>query len=86
MRTDNPVWEQGFNFLVPNPESDTLHLTIMDNKTGNDLGCVTYNIRNLGGQEKLGVDRQPFGLLKSGPESKIVLAMYLRVMFFLILV
>lgn len=79
MRTDNPVWEQGFNFLVANPESDTLRLTVLDNKTGNELGCLTYNVRNLGGQERLAVDRQPFGLMKSGPESKITLAMYLRV-------
>lgn len=27
-RTDSPVFEQGFTFLVSNPETDTLHIKV----------------------------------------------------------
>jgi hypothetical protein len=27
-RTGDPVWEQGFTFLVNNPDSDTLHVKV----------------------------------------------------------
>jgi hypothetical protein len=28
LKTGDPVWEQGFTFLVNNPESDTLHVKV----------------------------------------------------------
>lgn len=79
MRTSDPVWEQGFTFLVANPESDTLYLTIMDQKTGQELGTLVYNLTALADKKSLEVTQQPFALAKSGPDSKIILSMHLRV-------
>ncbi|XP_044268241.1 extended synaptotagmin-2 isoform X2 [Tribolium madens] len=79
-RTIHPVWEQGFSFLVANPESDTLYLTITDRKTTNELGHVTYNIGNLAKKTKMEIYKEPFSLLKSGPESKVIWSMHLRVL------
>lgn len=80
MRTDSPVWEQGFTFLVPNPENDTLQLKLMDQKTGNEIGKFTYIINHLMAKKNLEILNQPFQLEKSGPESKIVMALSLRVL------
>ncbi|XP_049822259.1 extended synaptotagmin-2 [Aethina tumida] len=80
MRTIHPVWEQGFTFLVPNPESHSLYLSIMDQKTNTEIGQLTYKISSLSTKENLEVKKEPFALLKSGPESKIVWSMHLRIL------
>lgn len=78
MRTGDPVWEQGFTFLVSNPESDTLYIHILDQKTGQELGTLIYNLSALADKKSLEITKQPFSLAKSGPESKIVLSMRLK--------
>lgn len=80
MRTDSPVWEQGFTFLVGNPDNDTLQLKIVDQKTSNELGKFTYILSHLMEKKNLEVITQPFQLQKSGPESKILMALSLRVL------
>lgn len=47
MRTDSPVWEQGFTFLVGNPDNDTLQLKLYDQKTNNEIGKFTFILSNL---------------------------------------
>lgn len=79
MRTGDPVWEQGFTFLVANPESDTLYVHVMDQKTGQELGTLIYNLSALADKKSLEITKQPFALAKSGPESKIILSMRLKV-------
>lgn len=79
MRTCDPVWEQGFLFLVANPESDTLYVTFVDQKTGQELGSLAYNVSALADKKGLKISSQPFPLAKSGPESKIVISMRLKV-------
>ncbi|XP_058821865.1 extended synaptotagmin-2 isoform X2 [Topomyia yanbarensis] len=80
MRTDAPVWEQGFTFLVNNPDNDTLQLKIVDQKTGNSLGTLTYILSALMAKPNLELMSQPFQLLKSGPESKILMSLSLRIL------
>lgn len=80
MRTDSPVWEQGYTFLVANPENDTLQLKVMDQKTQNEIGKFTYIIAHLMDKKNMEVISQPFQLQKSGPESKVVMALSLRVL------
>lgn len=80
MRTDSPVWEQGYTFLVANPENDTLQLKIIDQKTQNEIGKYTYIIAHLMEKKNMELVSQPFQLQKSGPESKIVMALSLRVL------
>lgn len=72
--------EQGFTFLVPNPENDTLQLKVMDQKTGNEIGKYTYIIGHLMEKKDMEIISQPFQLEKSGPESKIIMALSLRVL------
>ncbi|XP_058455221.1 extended synaptotagmin-2 isoform X2 [Malaya genurostris] len=80
MRTDAPVWEQGFTFLVNNPDNDTLQLKIVDQKTGSSLGTLTYILSALLGKPNMELMSQPFQLLKSGPESKILMSLSLRIL------
>ncbi|XP_049278845.1 extended synaptotagmin-2 isoform X1 [Anopheles funestus] len=80
MRTDAPVWEQGFTFLVGNPDNDTLQLKVIDQKTGNTIGSLTYILSALMEKKNLEIMSQPFQLQKSGPESKIVMSLSLRVL------
>lgn len=80
MRTDSPVWEQGYTFLVANPENDTLQLKVMDQKTQNEIGKFTYIIAHLMEKKNMELVSQPFQLQKSGPESKIVMAISLRIL------
>lgn len=78
-RTDCPVYEQGYTFLVNNPEVDTMHVKVLDNKTGKDIGELVYNVSQLLEKPDMAVDNQPFQLKRSGGDSKILLSMQLKV-------
>ncbi|KAL1497143.1 hypothetical protein ABEB36_008149 [Hypothenemus hampei] len=80
MRSIHPVWEQGFTFLVANPENDTFYLTILDKKTNSEIGQFNFKIKSLSDKSNLQIIKEPFSLFKSGPESKIVLSMHLRIL------
>lgn len=79
-RTDVPVWEQGFSFLVANPENDTLQLRVIDQKTDKELGQLSYIIGTLLKKEKMTVEVQPYQLHKSGAESKITMSLSLKIL------
>lgn len=79
MRSDSPVWEQGYTFLVANPENDTLQLKVIDQKTTNEIGKFTYIIAHLMEKKNMEIMTQPFQLQKSGPESKLIMSLSLRV-------
>ncbi|KAJ8920619.1 hypothetical protein NQ315_004758 [Exocentrus adspersus] len=80
MRTVNPVWEEGFIFLVSNPDSDALELRVTDAKSENELCSLCYNISNLSNKERLEIVQQPFTLTKGSLESKIVWSLHLRIL------
>ncbi|XP_018325864.1 extended synaptotagmin-2 isoform X2 [Agrilus planipennis] len=80
MRTSDPVWEQGYSFLVANPESDTLYIHIIDQKTESELGRFTKYLNSFTESSGLEVPLQPFSLSNSGPHSKIYLSMHLRIL------
>lgn len=80
MRTDCPVWEQGFSFLVGNPDNDVLQIKILDQKTGIEIGRYTYILSALLTKNNLEIQSQPFQLQKSGPESKILIALSLKIL------
>lgn len=79
-RTDAPVWEQGFTFLVGNPENDTLQVKIVDQKTEKDLGQFTYILSALLTKNDLQIVSQPFQLQKSGATSKVTMSMALKIL------
>lgn len=80
MRTNEPVWEQGFTFLVGNPDNDTLQLKIIDQKTNSEIGKLVYILSNIMEKDNLELVSQPFQLQKSGPEAKIIMSMALRIL------
>jgi hypothetical protein len=80
MRSDSPVWEQGFTFLVANPENDTLQVKIMDQKTTNQIGTYTFIIAHLMDKKNMEVVSQPYQLQKSGPDSRVTMALALRIL------
>ncbi|KAM7361921.1 extended synaptotagmin-like protein 2 isoform 4-T4 [Cochliomyia hominivorax] len=80
MRDDSPVWEQGFTFLVGNPDNDTLQIKIFDQKTGNEIGQFGYVIASLMNKKNMEIVSQPFQLQKSGPESKLIMSLSLRIL------
>ncbi|XP_055708386.1 extended synaptotagmin-2 isoform X2 [Phlebotomus papatasi] len=80
MRTDAPVWEQGFTFLVANPENDSVQLKIVDHKTEKELGKFSYALSSLLAKANMDVVSEPFTLQKSGPVSKIIMSMSLRIL------
>lgn len=80
LRTGDPVWEQGFTFLVNNPQADTLHIKVVDQKTGQDIGRLSYNLSSLMEKQLMQIEDQPFALKNSGPDSKIILSMQLKIL------
>lgn len=80
MRTNEPVWEQGFTFLVGNPENDTLQLRIVDQKTEKEIGKFTYLLSQLLDKTSMEIVSEPFQLQKSGPESKFTMSLSLRIL------
>lgn len=79
MRTDSPVWEQGFTFLVANPDNDTLQLRIVDQKTEKEIGRYTYILSALLMADNMAVTAQPFRLQKSGPDSILTMSLVMRI-------
>ncbi|CAH0691376.1 unnamed protein product [Chilo suppressalis] len=80
MRTDNPVYEIGYSFLVQNPEINVLDIKVLDQKTGNQLGQLVYSIASLLRERDLSMLTQPLNLQKSGAESKIILSLQLKIL------
>ncbi|XP_045489362.1 extended synaptotagmin-2-B isoform X3 [Pieris rapae] len=80
MRTDCPVYEIGHSFLVHNPNIDMLEVKVLDQKTGNQLGILMYSVASLLKEKDLTMLSQPINLQKSGPESKILLALQLKIL------
>lgn len=80
MRTFDPVWEQGFTFLVNNPESDSLFIKVIDQKTTREIGWLEYKLHSLFDKPDLQVDSEPYRLTRSGPDSKIDFCLQLRIL------
>lgn len=80
MRTNEPVWEQGFTFLVGNPDNDTLQMRIIDQKTEKEIGKLSYNLSQLLDKTNMDIVAEPFSLQNAGPESKLTLSLSLRIL------
>ncbi|XP_012535565.2 extended synaptotagmin-2 isoform X2 [Monomorium pharaonis] len=79
-RSCNPVWEQGFTFLISNPETGILHIKIIDKKTAMIVGEISYNLSLLLEKNNLEVTQQPYDLQKAEADSKLVLSMSLNIL------
>ncbi|XP_014274129.1 extended synaptotagmin-2-B isoform X2 [Halyomorpha halys] len=79
-RTEHPVFEKEFTFLVNNPETDTMHIKFTDTKTQTEIGKLSYNLSNLLDKPGLELQHQPLLLKSSVPDSKVQLSLRLRVL------
>ncbi|KAK3913446.1 Extended synaptotagmin-2, partial [Frankliniella fusca] len=79
-RSDSPVWERGFTFLVKNPETDSFILRVTDQKTNNEIGRLEYHLAKLLTSENLELSDQPLLLQQSGPISRVRLSLRLRIL------
>ncbi|CAG9823457.1 unnamed protein product [Phaedon cochleariae] len=73
----DPAWEQGFSLLVPNPDNDSLNISIIDKHSDAKLGHFVYNIRNLYEVPDLQISKEEFVLSDSG---KIIVSLQLRIL------
>ncbi|XP_015182363.1 PREDICTED: extended synaptotagmin-2 isoform X2 [Polistes dominula] len=80
LRSCDPVWEQGFTFLISNPESSIMHIQIFDEKTNMTVGEMSYKISLLTEKDNLEVTQQPYDLQMAEADSKLVLSMSLSIL------
>ncbi|XP_063973441.1 extended synaptotagmin-2 isoform X2 [Diachasmimorpha longicaudata] len=80
LRSCDPIWEQGFSFLVANPETNNLNIRIVDEKTGSVVGVLVYNIANLLTKVDMEDMQQPYDLVNASPESKLIMSTTLRIL------
>ena len=73
----HPVYEEGFVFLVNNPELDHLNLKVYDNRTKTELGGLRLSLANLLGRQGMEYFNQPFKLKKSATEATITIHLQL---------
>ncbi|XP_037079252.1 extended synaptotagmin-1-like [Pollicipes pollicipes] len=79
-RTLDPVWEEGFSFLVKNPLTQTMTLEVEDQSSGKSLGMLQLEVKDLLRQPELEVSEHPYKLHESGRHSMVVLSIQLRVL------
>ncbi|XP_072755083.1 extended synaptotagmin-2 isoform X1 [Anoplolepis gracilipes] len=80
LRSCDPVWEQGYTFLVSNPETGVLYIKIIDEKTAMTVGEMSYNLSLLLEKNNLEVTQQPYDLQMAEADSKLVLSMSLNIL------
>ncbi|TRY63162.1 hypothetical protein TCAL_10826 [Tigriopus californicus] len=71
----NPVFSHRMNFLVRDPTSDTLKITVKDDKRDEDLGSIRIHLSDLLGQADLSFVNQKYTLtsrLAKGGKSPVV--------------
>ncbi|KPP62394.1 hypothetical protein Z043_119426 [Scleropages formosus] len=78
-KTMEPVWEESFVFLVPNPRNQELKVEVKDDKHKCSLGTITLPLTELLEAENMTLE-QRFPLKNSGPSSTLKLKMGLRIL------
>ncbi|XP_050444706.1 extended synaptotagmin-2 isoform X2 [Cataglyphis hispanica] len=79
-RSCDPVWEQGYTFLVSNPETGVLYIKIIDEKTTITVGEMSYNLSLLLEKNNLEITQQPYDLQMAEADSKLVLSLSLNIL------
>ncbi|KAK0172236.1 hypothetical protein PV328_005581 [Microctonus aethiopoides] len=79
-RSCDPIWESGFSFLVSNPETNSLNIKVIDEKTGTVIGLLAYTLSTLMTKPDLEESQQPYDLQGAGVDSKLIMSMILRIL------
>uniref|UniRef100_A0A8C2ZTG6 Extended synaptotagmin 2 n=1 Tax=Cyclopterus lumpus TaxID=8103 RepID=A0A8C2ZTG6_CYCLU len=77
-KTNEPVWEEAFTFLIHNPKSQELQVEVKDEKHECSLGTLTLPLSRLLEAEDMTLN-QRFPLRNSGPNCTLKMKMALRV-------
>ncbi|XP_071370102.1 extended synaptotagmin-2-A-like, partial [Centroberyx affinis] len=78
-KTNEPVWEESFTFLIHNPKSQELEVEVKDEKHECSLGTLTLPLTRLLEAEDMTLN-QRFPLKNSGPSCTLKMKMALRVL------
>ncbi|XP_034470082.1 extended synaptotagmin-2-A isoform X1 [Hippoglossus hippoglossus] len=78
-KTNEPVWEEAFTFLIHNPRTQQLEVEVKDAKHECSLGTLTLPLSRLLEAEDMTLD-QRFPLKNSGPSCTLQMKMALRVL------
>ncbi|XP_042353725.1 LOW QUALITY PROTEIN: extended synaptotagmin-2-A [Plectropomus leopardus] len=78
-KTNEPVWEEAFTFLIHNPKSQELEVEVKDEKHECSLGTLTLPLSHLLEAEDMTLN-QRFPLKNSGPSCTLKMKMALRVL------
>uniref|UniRef100_A0A8D3E6E6 Extended synaptotagmin-2-like n=1 Tax=Scophthalmus maximus TaxID=52904 RepID=A0A8D3E6E6_SCOMX len=77
-KTNEPVWEEAFTFLIHNPKSQELQVEVKDEKHECSLGTITLPLSRLLEADDMTLN-QRFPLKNSGPGCTVKMKMALRV-------
>uniref|UniRef100_A0A8D3C8Y1 Extended synaptotagmin-2-like n=1 Tax=Scophthalmus maximus TaxID=52904 RepID=A0A8D3C8Y1_SCOMX len=78
-KTNEPVWEEAFTFLIHNPKSQELQVEVKDEKHECSLGTITLPLSRLLEADDMTLN-QRFPLKNSGPGCTVKMKMALRVL------
>lgn len=77
--TNNPVFEQGFVFMVVNPDADDLHVKIVDTRKDDSvLAYTTVRSSDIIARPKMELSSQPINLKGASSDSTITLTTFIR--------
>ncbi|XP_051808986.1 extended synaptotagmin-2-A-like isoform X2 [Acanthochromis polyacanthus] len=79
-KTNEPVWEETFTFLIHNPKTQELEVEVKDEKHDCSLGTLTLPLSKLLEAEDMTLN-QRFPLRNSGPSCTLKMKMALRVLY-----
>uniref|UniRef100_A0A672HMY7 Extended synaptotagmin-2-A-like n=1 Tax=Salarias fasciatus TaxID=181472 RepID=A0A672HMY7_SALFA len=77
-KTNEPVWEETYTFLIHNPRTQQLEVEVKDEKHECSLGTLTVPLQSLLEAEDMTLN-QRFPLKNSGPSCTLKMKMALRV-------
>ncbi|XP_053186791.1 extended synaptotagmin-2-like [Scomber japonicus] len=78
-KTNEPVWEEAFTFLIHNPKSQELEVEVKDEKHECSLGTLTLPLSQLLEANEMTLN-QRFPLKNSGPSCTLKMKIALRVL------
>uniref|UniRef100_A0A672HN31 Extended synaptotagmin-2-A-like n=1 Tax=Salarias fasciatus TaxID=181472 RepID=A0A672HN31_SALFA len=78
-KTNEPVWEETYTFLIHNPRTQQLEVEVKDEKHECSLGTLTVPLQSLLEAEDMTLN-QRFPLKNSGPSCTLKMKMALRVL------
>ncbi|XP_037313811.2 extended synaptotagmin-2 isoform X2 [Pungitius pungitius] len=78
-KTNEPVWEEAFTFLIHNPKTQELQVEVKDEKHDCSLGTLMFPLSRLLEAENMTLN-QRFTLRNSGPNCTLKMKMALRVL------